>query len=242
MVNGGCKADGSLKESRFDEPMPSIGIYVAGAALACGIAMTMDALHGFRYKKYWFSCKFFALNATILTLIAIAIKFSMDLNATMPHRQDQLAKVSSSAFICAVMGNLLPSLGTMKNTELFVNVVALAILVITAIANICIQMSTDIIFGLRNANHTQTLDLADIYERLVYEDNLIQKRYSDTKKALITTPSSTQISTAFFSNNVIQDFQENSDDEVDERSSEEYLRDLDIEYHKRTYGYFCYII
>nr|GEW68946.1 retrovirus-related Pol polyprotein from transposon TNT 1-94 [Tanacetum cinerariifolium] len=30
--------------------------------------------------------------------------------------------------------------------------------------------------GLRNANHTQTLDLADIYERFVYEDNLIQKR------------------------------------------------------------------
>ncbi|GKE83588.1 hypothetical protein Tco_1557330, partial [Tanacetum coccineum] len=56
----------------------------------------------------------------------------------------------------------------------------------------------------------------DIYERFVYEDNLIQRRYSDTKKALITTPSSTAISTAFFSNNVIQDFQENSDDEVDE--------------------------
>ncbi|GKD96375.1 hypothetical protein Tco_1380272, partial [Tanacetum coccineum] len=53
----------------------------------------------------------------------------------------------------------------------------------------------------------------------VYEDNLIQRRYSDTKKALITTPLSTGISTAFFSNNVIQDFQENSDDEVDERSS-----------------------
>ncbi|GKC60299.1 retrovirus-related pol polyprotein from transposon TNT 1-94 [Tanacetum coccineum] len=88
--------------------------------------------------------------------------------------------------------------------------------------------------GLRNANHTQTLDLADIYGRFVYEDNLIQRRYSDTKKALITTPSSTLISTAFFSNNVIQDFQENSDDEVDERTSEEYLRDLDIEYHERA--------
>ncbi|GKA28719.1 retrovirus-related pol polyprotein from transposon TNT 1-94 [Tanacetum coccineum] len=50
--------------------------------------------------------------------------------------------------------------------------------------------------GLRNANHTQTLDLADIYERF--------------------------------------DFQENSDDEVDERTSEEYLRDLDIEYHERA--------
>ncbi|GJS59193.1 hypothetical protein Tco_0653977 [Tanacetum coccineum] len=84
--------------------------------------------------------------------------------------------------------------------------------------------------GLRNANHTQTLDLADIYGRFVYEDNLIQRRYSDNKKALITTPSSTEISTAFFSNNVIQDFQENFDDEVDGRSSEEYLRDLDIEY------------
>ncbi|GJY90702.1 hypothetical protein Tco_0505898 [Tanacetum coccineum] len=63
--------------------------------------------------------------------------------------------------------------------------------------------------GLRNANHTQTLNLADIYE-------------------------STAISTAFFSNNVIQDFQENYNDEVDERSSEEYLKDLDIEFHERA--------
>ncbi|GKE54738.1 hypothetical protein Tco_1489894, partial [Tanacetum coccineum] len=47
--------------------------------------------------------------------------------------------------------------------------------------------------GLRNANHTQTLDLADIYGRFVYEDNLIQRR-----------------------------------------SSEEYLRDLDIEFHERA--------
>ncbi|GJU49624.1 retrovirus-related pol polyprotein from transposon TNT 1-94 [Tanacetum coccineum] len=68
--------------------------------------------------------------------------------------------------------------------------------------------------GLRNANHTKTLDLADIYGRFVYEDNLIQRRYSDTKKAI--------------------DFQENSDDKVDERSSEEYLRDLDIEYQERS--------
>ncbi|GKF24231.1 hypothetical protein Tco_0076553, partial [Tanacetum coccineum] len=87
---------------------------------------------------------------------------------------------------------------------------------------------------LRNANHTQTLDLADIYGRFIYKDNLIQRRYSDTKKALITTPSSTTISTAFFSNNVIQDFEENYDDDVNERFSEEYLRDLDIEFHERA--------
>nr|GEV99131.1 RNA-directed DNA polymerase, eukaryota, reverse transcriptase zinc-binding domain protein [Tanacetum cinerariifolium] len=30
--------------------------------------------------------------------------------------------------------------------------------------------------GLKNANHIQTLDLADIYERFVYEDNLIHRR------------------------------------------------------------------
>nr|GEV87489.1 hypothetical protein [Tanacetum cinerariifolium] len=74
----------------------------------------------------------------------------------------------------------------------------------------------------------------NIYRRFVYEDNLIQRRYSDTIKALITNSSSTSISTAFFSNNVILDFQENYDDEVDEKSSEEYLRDLDIEYHERA--------
>ncbi|GKE31057.1 hypothetical protein Tco_1450379, partial [Tanacetum coccineum] len=68
-----------------------------------------------------------------------------------------------------------------------------------------------------------------IYESFVFEDNLIQRRYSDTKKALITTLSNTAISTALFSNNVVQDFQEIYDDEVDERSSEEYLKDLDID-------------
>nr|GEV24569.1 retrovirus-related Pol polyprotein from transposon TNT 1-94 [Tanacetum cinerariifolium] len=33
--------------------------------------------------------------------------------------------------------------------------------------------------GLRNANHTQTLDLDDIYGRFVYEDNLIQRSQAD---------------------------------------------------------------
>lgn len=70
----------------------------------------------------------------------------MDLNASTPHRPDQLAKVSSSAFICAVKGNLSPSLGTMKSTEMLINIVALVILVITAIINICIQMGTGVIF------------------------------------------------------------------------------------------------
>ncbi|GKE08626.1 hypothetical protein Tco_1412177 [Tanacetum coccineum] len=73
--------------------------------------------------------------------------------------------------------------------------------------------------GLRNGNHTHTLDLADIYERFIYEDNLILRRYPETKKTLITAPSVFPISTAFFSNYIVQDFQENSDDEADENHS-----------------------
>ncbi|GJV08342.1 retrovirus-related pol polyprotein from transposon TNT 1-94 [Tanacetum coccineum] len=63
-------------------------------------------------------------------------------------------------------------------------------------------------------NISFTLDLADIYGRFVYEGNLISRRYLKYKKAL--------------------DFQENFDDDVDERTSEEYLRDLDIEFHERA--------
>lgn len=146
MFNSGCTAEGSLNDSKFNDPMPWIGIYVAAASIICGIAMALDALNGFRYKKFWFPCRFFSLNATTLTVIAVSIKFSVDLNAAMPRRQDQLAKVSSSAFICVVMGNLLPSLGTMQDTELLMNIMALGILVVTAIVNICIQMGTGVIF------------------------------------------------------------------------------------------------
>nr|GEX97871.1 retrovirus-related Pol polyprotein from transposon TNT 1-94 [Tanacetum cinerariifolium] len=53
--------------------------------------------------------------------------------------------------------------------------------------------------------------------RFLYEDNLMSKRYLETKKALITAPSTTPISTAFFSNNIVQDFRENYVDKVDER-------------------------
>ncbi|GJW22139.1 retrovirus-related pol polyprotein from transposon TNT 1-94 [Tanacetum coccineum] len=78
--------------------------------------------------------------------------------------------------------------------------------------------------GLRNANHTQTLDLADIYGRFVYEYNLISRRYSDTKKALITTSLDSPISTAFFSNNIVLDFQENSNERTKVSNDEEETR------------------
>ena len=67
--------------------------------------------------------------------------------------------------------------------------------------------------GLRNENHIQNLKLPEIYGKFVYEDNLITRRYpgkaQETKKTLTSSP----ISTAFYSNGVVQDFQEGSDDE-----------------------------
>lgn len=142
----GCTVNGTLNDSRFNEPMPWIGIYVVAASAACAIAMAFDVFHGFRYRKFWLPCKYFALNATTLTLIGVAVKLSVDLNTSMPRPPDQLAKLSSTAFICTAIGNSMPSLGAMENKELMMNVVALGILVITVLVNICIQLGTGVIY------------------------------------------------------------------------------------------------
>ncbi|XWS49099.1 hypothetical protein CRYUN_Cryun13aG0134600 [Craigia yunnanensis] len=142
----GCSIDGVLNEAKFSEPLPWIGIYIAAASLACAIAMAVDAIHGFRHWKLWFPCKFFTINATSLTIITVAIKLSVDLNTPMPRGQDQLAKLSSTALICTIMGNSMPSLGTMENKEICTNIIALGILVITVIVNICIQLGTGVIY------------------------------------------------------------------------------------------------
>ncbi|GKF25801.1 hypothetical protein Tco_0081695, partial [Tanacetum coccineum] len=67
----------------------------------------------------------------------------------------------------------------------------------------------------------------------LYMKTTLSQGDTQIQKGPITTPSNSPISTAFFSNNIVQDFKENYDDEADERTSEEYLRDLDIEFHER---------
>ncbi|EXC28299.1 hypothetical protein L484_011803 [Morus notabilis] len=147
MGGHGCSAvDGHLNDDNFSKPMPWIGIYIAAASAACLVAMAADLIQGFRFRKFWFPCNYFSINATSLTLIAVAAKLSVDLNTSMPNRRDQLAKLTSAAFICTVMGNSMPSLGTMGNEDLFMNIMALGILVITIIVNICIQLGTGAIF------------------------------------------------------------------------------------------------
>ncbi|KAJ4882313.1 Uncharacterized protein Rs2_32406 [Raphanus sativus] len=142
----GCDAHGVLNDAEFSKPMPSIGLYVASASLLCSLAMAADLLRGFRHRKFWFPCKYFSLNATSLTFIAVGIKLSVDLNTSMPSRHDQLSKLSSSVFVCTVMGNSMPSLGIMEDRDLLTNLVALAILVVTDVVNICIQLGTGAIY------------------------------------------------------------------------------------------------
>ncbi|XP_030469384.2 uncharacterized protein LOC115687841 [Syzygium oleosum] len=145
----GCGINGSVDDAEFSKPMPWIGIYIAAASLACAVAMAADAAVGFRYRRPWFPSRYFALNATSLSVIAVAVKLSVDLNTPMPRRQDQLAKLSSSVLICTVMANSMPSLGAMENKELLSNMIALAILVITSIVNICMQLGTGVIYTYR---------------------------------------------------------------------------------------------
>ncbi|KAJ6695648.1 PROTEIN putative-RELATED [Salix koriyanagi] len=142
----GCGVDGNLNEAKFSEPMPWIGLYIAAASLACAIAMAADLIRGFRQQKFWFPSKYFSINATSLTIIAVAVKLSVDLNTAMPRRVDQLAKLSSGALLSTVMGNSMPSLGAMNNTDLCTNMIALGILVITVIVNIGIQLGTGVIY------------------------------------------------------------------------------------------------
>lgn len=150
MSPSGCgAAGGNLNDSKFSDPLPWIGSYVAAASFACAVAMAADAALALRRRLLWFPAKFLSLNAASLTLIGVAIKLSLDLNTDMPSRQDQLAKLSSAAFVCTLIGNSMPSLGSTENTEMCMNVVALGILVLTLVVNLSIQLATGAIYAFR---------------------------------------------------------------------------------------------
>ncbi|AES90923.2 uncharacterized protein [Medicago truncatula] len=146
MTKNMCNSEGQLDDAQFSKPMPWIGIYIATASLLCLISMSADLIKGIKTRKLWFPCKYFCLNATSLTIIAVSLKLSVDLNTPMPHRHDQLAKLASSALICTIMANSMPSLGVTPNNETMLNVLAMAILVVTMIVNICIQFGTGVIY------------------------------------------------------------------------------------------------
>ncbi|GJR21500.1 retrovirus-related pol polyprotein from transposon TNT 1-94 [Tanacetum coccineum] len=87
--------------------------------------------------------------------------------------------------------------------------------------------------SLRNTNNVKYSELASLFGKLKYEENLIDSIYETEKnKSLI---SATPLSTAFFSSSIVQDFQDSPDDEEDTRSSHEYLNDQEEEYQARAF-------
>ncbi|KAI3802953.1 hypothetical protein L1987_31100 [Smallanthus sonchifolius] len=133
------------REKRYSAPMVWIGMYIAAASLVCILAMVADLLHGLRKRKLWFPCKYFRINAAFLTIISIAMKLPVDLSGSMPGDVDQVAKLGSMAFMCTMMANLLPWLSTMDSNELWSNITALCLLVITMVVNVCIQIQTGVV-------------------------------------------------------------------------------------------------
>ncbi|GJZ53868.1 hypothetical protein Tco_0608753 [Tanacetum coccineum] len=82
-----------------------------------------------------------------------------------------------------------------------------------------------------NTNNVRDFELASLFGKLKYEENLIDSIYETEKnKSLVLA---TPLSTAFCSSSIVQDFQDSPDDEEDTRSSHEYLNDLEEEYQAR---------
>ncbi|GMP77851.1 hypothetical protein CsSME_00033990 [Camellia sinensis var. sinensis] len=125
-------------------PMPWIGMYVAAASLICFLTIVTDAFYAFRNKKLWFPCKFFTINVSVatLTLLGVTMKMPLDVSSDMYGGSDQLAKLSSTVMKCIAIGNFMPSLGPMDDKDIFTNIIALGILIITVIVNVCIQLVT----------------------------------------------------------------------------------------------------
>ncbi|KAF5754547.1 hypothetical protein HanXRQr2_Chr17g0792501 [Helianthus annuus] len=65
----------------------------------------------------------------------------------MPLWLDELAKLASMPFMTTMMANLMPSLASMDDKELFENVIGLLILVITIVVNVSIQIHTGVVIN-----------------------------------------------------------------------------------------------
>ncbi|KAK4381476.1 hypothetical protein Sango_2964400 [Sesamum angolense] len=123
-------------QNKLDEVMPWIGLYIAAASAICTLAIAADVFNGFRATKLWFPCKYFSLNATYLSILGVAMKLPVDLNALLLYDTDGLARTSSLFFMSKAMANFMLSLGCMQDKDILMNVVALGILVITIVVNL----------------------------------------------------------------------------------------------------------
>ncbi|KAL5716141.1 hypothetical protein ACHQM5_017870 [Ranunculus cassubicifolius] len=142
----GC-INGVLDDTRYSSPVPYIGLYIAAGSAVCMLFMLLDIISAFRQQKQrWIPCRLYSLNSVTLTILSICVKIPVDLTTEMPGVYDQLAKLTGTTLICISMGFFNLSVGDNSDSESVTNMAALAILVITVIVNICIQISTGVIY------------------------------------------------------------------------------------------------
>ncbi|XP_071704037.1 uncharacterized protein [Rutidosis leptorrhynchoides] len=120
----------SLPFKTPEDAVPWVGLYIAIASLVCTLAMAADAFHGFRQGKLCYSR---------------SNEDTGGLTTIKNDSFDTVTKVFSMVFLFTMLANLLPSLGLMGDRELLANMIALGILLITIIVNVCIQMVTGLL-------------------------------------------------------------------------------------------------
>eukprot|EP00262_Sarcandra_glabra_P001822 TRINITY_DN1199_c1_g1_i11.p1 TRINITY_DN1199_c1_g1~~TRINITY_DN1199_c1_g1_i11.p1 ORF type:complete len:288 (+),score=21.63 TRINITY_DN1199_c1_g1_i11:495-1358(+) len=146
MAQAGC-VNGMLDTSKYNSPMPFMGLYIAAANLICFLLMAFDTFNGFRGAKPWAPYKLFSLNSFTLMLLSLATKLTFDVNDPMPREIDQLSKLTGMVLLCTSMGFFVPSLGTMRISTRVTNLSALTIIITIAIANVYLQMGSRAIFA-----------------------------------------------------------------------------------------------
>ncbi|KAL5718882.1 hypothetical protein ACHQM5_011739 [Ranunculus cassubicifolius] len=100
---------------KYSDPVPLIGLYIAGASVLCSLLMLYDIIHGFIKMQRWLPCKLFKLNSLTLSLIAVVVKLPVDLTTPMPSELDQFSKIAGTMSLCVYMCYIFPSLGDMKD-------------------------------------------------------------------------------------------------------------------------------
>ncbi|CAI9777572.1 unnamed protein product [Fraxinus pennsylvanica] len=102
-------------------------------------------MHSLRHKRLWFPCRYSALNAASLTALGIAVKFSMDLTTLMPGTYDQAAKRHSALFLCFSTAHFMPSLGSMSDRVIIVNLTTMGFFIVMLDVDVIIQVLTGVI-------------------------------------------------------------------------------------------------
>nr|GMC83125.1 uncharacterized protein LOC109168601 [Ipomoea batatas] len=137
-----------IQETKLS-PVPIIGYYVAAASLACSYAMLSDFSALLRETRLHllldFSCNRFALSTTWVMVLGVATKLTGDLTSLMWSPNDNLVKITTTAFLTMAMGHFFTQLGSMTDKDILINVTSLGILVITVIVDLCIQLGTGVL-------------------------------------------------------------------------------------------------